>query len=260
MMDRKYIDSEHIVDRYLSGELTVRKAREFEQYCREHPEFLKELPIPVRLKARLSRAPGEHTETGAFQAIPSSASHVAVEASDAGFDPDEEHADLRRNFAVRTPHRLVLFGLLFALIAAAGGVVAYAMQARALEAELAALRREMQTTQMQAPSSVQAYRLELSRTEPAQPTLALGWLVPPQLLDLRIATLEAKYNTFQLTIDKIDGGRVMVVRRIARDSNKELRLTLNSSALGPGDYMLKFEGYTWRGQTEPYGWIRLQLQ
>ena len=54
-MDRKYIEAEHIVDRYLSGDLTVREAREFEQYCHDHPEALKSMPIPVRLKARLSR-------------------------------------------------------------------------------------------------------------------------------------------------------------------------------------------------------------
>ena len=43
-MDRKYIENEHIVDRYLSGELTVREAREFEQFCLDHPQFLTSLP------------------------------------------------------------------------------------------------------------------------------------------------------------------------------------------------------------------------
>ena len=42
----------------------------------------------------------------------------------------------------------------------------------------------------------------------------------------------------------------MQLRRIARDSNRELRLALNSSAFGPGDYLLKIDGYNWRGQTE----------
>ena len=41
-MDRKYIENEHIVERYLSGDLTVREARDFEKYCLEHPAVLKD--------------------------------------------------------------------------------------------------------------------------------------------------------------------------------------------------------------------------
>ena len=63
-----------------------------------------------------------------------------------------------------------------------------------------------------------------------------------------------------ITIDKVDGGRVMQLRRVARDSNRELRLALNSSAFGPGDYLLKIDGYNWRGQTEAVGWVRSSLQ
>ena len=59
-MDRKYIENEHVVDRYLSGDLTVREARDFEKYCLEHPEALREMPIPVRLKARYIALVKEH--------------------------------------------------------------------------------------------------------------------------------------------------------------------------------------------------------
>ena len=79
-MDRKYIEAEHIVDRYLAGDLTVREAREFEKYCLEHPDFLKTLPIPVRLKARLAREPESDSETGMFKAIPSSATRAIQDA------------------------------------------------------------------------------------------------------------------------------------------------------------------------------------
>jgi hypothetical protein len=63
-----------------------------------------------------------------------------------------------------------------------------------------------------------------------------------------------------ITVEKVDGGLVMQLRRIARDSNRELRMTLNSSALGPGDYLFRVEGYNWRGQTEVIGWMRIGLQ
>jgi hypothetical protein len=257
-MDRKYIESEHIVDRYLSGDLTVREAREFEQYCVDHPDALKAMPIPVRLKARLARRPAQDSETGVFKAIPSSATHAVAEAADEGFDADEERALSSSHGA--GGNRAVLLGLVFALIAAVAGVIAYAVQANSLSKQVRTMRREMHTTQMQAPGTAQAYHVQPVRGKPDQATLALGWLTPPQLLDLYVDVSEGKYNQFQITIDKVDSGRVMQLRRVARDSNRELRFSLNSSAFGPGAYLFKIDGYNWRGQTEEIGWLRLELQ
>lgn len=260
-MDRNYIESEHIVDRYMAGELTVREAREFEKYCLEHPQFLNGLPIPVRLKARLARRPLEDSETGVFQAIPSSATHAAIEAHDEGYDPDQE----RQQWQAATSsggggNRILVMALAIALIAALGGIVAYGVHASSLAQQLKDVKRTVESKQMQAPGSVQTYRVQLSRGKPDSPTLAIGWLTPPQLMDIYVDVTDGRYTTFQITIDKADGGRVMQLKRVARDSNKELRFALNSSAFGPGDYLLKFDGYTWRGQPEEIGWLRLGLQ
>jgi hypothetical protein len=258
-MDRKYIDNEHIVDRYLSGELTVREAREFEKYCLDHPEFLKTLPIPVRLKARLARQPEMDSETGVFKAIPSSAMHAVQDAVDDGFDPDEEQEAQRFSHSA-SPNRKWIMVLSILLILALGGIVMYAMRASDLAKQLKNAQHTQSALQMQAPASIQTYRVEPVGAKPAQPTLALGWLNPPQLLDLYIDVSEGKYQQFQVTIDSVENGRVMQIRRIARDSNRELRLGLNSSAFGPGDYLIKIDGYTWRGQTESVGWIMLGLK
>lgn len=257
-MDRKHIDSEHIVDRYLSGDLTVREAREFEQYCVDHPEALKAMPIPVRLKTRLARRPMQDSETGLFKAIPSSVTHAALEAAEEGFDPEEERR-LGRTLAVGGG-RTVVVALALALVAAVAGVIAYAVQANSLSKQVKSMQRDLRTTQMQAPSSVHTYRVQPVRGRPEQATLALGWVTPPQLLDMYVDVSEGKYNQFQITVDKVDGGRIMQLRRVARDSNRELRFSLNSSAFGPGDYLLKIDGYNWRGQTEEVGWLRLDLQ
>jgi hypothetical protein len=259
-MDRNYIESEHIVDRYLAGELTVREAREFEKYCLENPKFLNGLPIPVRLKARLARQPLDDSETGMFQAIPSSATRVAAEVAEEGFDAQEEVAHWRASSGGGGASRVLVMALAIALIASIGGIVAYGVHASSLTKQLREVKRSMEAKQMQAPGSVQTYRLQLSRAKPGSPTLALGWPNPPQLMDIYVDVAEGKYTTFQVTIDKVDGGRVMQLRRVARDSNKELRFALNSSAFGPGDYLLKFDGYTWRGQAEEIGWVRLGLQ
>jgi hypothetical protein len=259
-MDRKYIENEHIVDRYLAGELTVREARDFEKYCLEYPQFLSSLPIPVRLKARLARRPMEDSETGMFPAIPSSATRTALQVTDEGFDADEEDEKWQRASGRGSGSRVLTLLLGVALIAAIGGLIAYGMHANSLSDKIRQLQREVKVTQMQAPGSKQTYRLQLVGSQPAQATLALGRMQPPQLMELILNASQEPYNQFQITIDKVDGGRVMQINRIARDSNKEVRIALNSSAFGPGDYVLRIEGYTWKGQLQPVGWARLGLQ
>lgn len=258
-MDRKYIEAEHIVDRYLSGDLTVREAREFEQYCLDHPDALKAMPIPVRLKARLARRPAQDSETGVFKAIPSSATHAAIEASDEGFDVEEEERQLSRTPAVGG-NRTVMLGLVFALIAAVAGVVAYAVQANSLSKQVRTMERAAKATQMQAAGSTRVYRVQPVRGKPARPTLDVGWPNPPQWMDIYVDVSEGKYNQFMITVEKVDGGLVMQLRRVARDSNRELRLNLNSSAFGPGEYLVRIDGYNWRGQTENVGWLMIGLK
>ncbi len=260
-MDRKYIQNEHIVDRYLAGELTVREARDFEKYCLEHPAFLNELPIPVRLKARLARRPVAESETGMFPAIPSSAARAALEVNEEGFDAEEEEEKWERSSGSnRGGGRMLPMLLALGLIAAIGGLVAYGIYAGSLSEKILTLQREMKVTQMQAPAGKQSHRLRLAGSQPQQATLALGWMQPPQLLELSVDASQVSFTTFQITIDKVDGGRVMQIRRIARDSNKQVLFALNSSAFGPGEYDLKIEGYTWRGQLQPFGWARLGLE
>jgi hypothetical protein len=82
---------------------------------------------------------------------------------------------------------------------------------------------------------------------------------PAELLDLYLPVGYAAFNTFAVTIDKVDHGRLLVLQRLVPDSNKELRIGLNSSALGPGEYRIRLQGYTWRGQRVDVGWIRLVI-
>lgn len=259
-MDGKYIENEHVVDRYLSGELTVREARDFEKFCLDHPQFLQSLPIPVRLKTRLARRPIAGSETGEFDAIPSSTTRAVMDAADDGFDPEEAREEMRRSSAGFGVNRVVVIGLLVALLIAAAAAVIYAMRASSLSEQLQGAKQEVTAIQMQAPGSVQRYTAQLVKAKPEQPTLVLGWVTPPQLLDISVDASEGKITQYQITIDKTDGVRVMQIKRVTRDSNKQLRIGLNSSAFGPGDYLVKVEGYNWRGQTQLVGWMMLGLK
>jgi hypothetical protein len=258
-MDRKYIENEHIVERYLSGDLTVREARQFEQFCFGHRDFLSSLAIPVSVKARLSQRPAD-SETGEFAALPSSTARAALEAAEDGFDADEAREEMLRSSAGLGASRVLVLGLLAAVLVAAGAAVIYALQANSLSEQLKGAKKDLTAVQMQAPGSVQRYKIQLVKGKPAQPTVSVGWVTPPQLLDLSIDASEGKMTQFQITIDKSDGVRVLQLKRITRDSNKELRLSLNSSAFGPGDYLVKVDAYNWRGRAEEYGWMMLGLQ
>jgi hypothetical protein len=117
-----------------------------------------------------------------------------------------------------------------------------------------------QTLTLRAINSVRSLRITPNpRSWSASPDLTLAWPEPPQLLELRLAVGYSPFLAFAVIVDKVDHGRVMVVERMAPDSNKELRLSLNSSAFGPGEYRLRLQGYTWRGDRVDVGWVRLKV-
>ena len=125
-------------------------------------------------------------------------------------------------------------------------------------ARIAAEREK--TLTLRAINSVRALRIAPNpRSWSASPDATLAWPEPPQMLELHLPVSYSEFLTFALTLDKVDHGRVLVVERMTPDSNKELLLSLNSSAFGPGEYRLRLQGYTWRGDRVDMGWVRLQV-
>jgi hypothetical protein len=257
-MDRTYIESQHIVSRYLSGDLTVREAREFEKHCQENPDMLNSLPIPVRVKAKMARKPGAELTASDFDPTATDTAIMAAGLDNKDDDDDESDSGGYRGSPTESRLWTVVFGVLLAVAVAGAG--ALWIRVGALEKQLTVSQRAVKALQLQPPGGVQEYRVKPSTTKPKSPTVNVGWPNPPQLLDLRIDMSEGKYNTFLLTIDSASDGRAIQIRRVARDSNGEVRIALNSSAFGQGEYDIKLEGYTWRGDTVAAGWIRLGLK
>lgn len=259
-MDRTYIEKQHIVARYLSGDLTVREAREFEKYCAENPDMLNSLPIPVRVKAKMARKPGAEpiSEIGNGEFDPT-ATATSIDAASLDDDDDDEPSTSGfRGMPADTRRWVVVLSVLLAVALAGGG--ALWVRAKGLEKQLASAQKEVKALQIRPPGGMQEYRITPSASKPTAPTVSVGWPNPPQLIDLRINMSEGRYNTFLVTIDSVADGRAMQIRRVARDSNGEVRIGLNSSAFGQGEFDIKLEGYTWRGDTVPSGWIRLGLK
>jgi hypothetical protein len=69
----------------------------------------------------------------------------------------------------------------------------------------------------------------------------------------------SKFNFFTVTVTRVDQGLVAVLTNLARDSNGHVRLALNSSALGRGDYLVQVEGLDMRMATQTQGWARFTI-
>jgi hypothetical protein len=259
-MDRDKIKSERIVERYLTGDLLVREARDFERYCLEHADVLESLAIPARLKARLSIKPFDGTDTAVFPAIPSSVTRIAAatglrtlgpESEQHKADDDEEQpATGSGKFS-----KVLLVALLLA-IAAAGTLF---WQSQDQQKQIKKLSVTAKALKLQAPGAMQTLRIMPSDVLPnsASATVSLN---QAQMLDIRLDVTGMPYTNYAVTIDKVDEARVMQIRRIVADTNKEVRFSLNSSAFGAGQYQIKLEGYNYKGATSDAGWVLLELQ
>ena len=139
--------------------------------------------------------------------------------------------------------------------------VASQLTARRERAASAALTAQLRTATLRAPTSERALRVSPNpRSWSAAPDASLEWPEPPEMIELFMPIGYARFHVFAVTIDKADEGRMMVLQRLVPDSNGDLRIALNSSAFGPGEYRLRLQGYTWRGQRVDAGWVRLRVK
>lgn len=171
---------------------------------------------------------------------------------------DERYAEFEPEWWQRRSVVLGLAAACVALLVLAGSALLSASRDRAAAQ---AAERQQQVLTLRAINNVRALRIAPNpRSWSTAPDFTLSWPEPPQLLELHLPVGYADFLTFAIIIDKVDHGRVMVVERIAPDSNKELRLSLNSSSFGPGEYRIRLQGYTWNGNRVDAGWVRLVVK
>jgi hypothetical protein len=151
---------------------------------------------------------------------------------------------------------IALLAVLACVVAAVAQVSAHRDRALA-----AALETRVKTLTLRAASSQRAVRITPNpRSWSAGADATIAWPEPPELLDLYLPVGYAEFPSFAVTIDKVNQGRMMILQRVMPDSNRDIRLSLNSSAFGPGEYRIRIEGYTWRGQRVDAGWVRLVVR
>jgi len=231
-MDRDFIARNQIVERYLSGRLPLKAATEFERFCRDHGQLLDEIGLPERVNAglRLLEASGKPEP---WQEAPR---------------PVWQKPQVTLMLAAA----VVVLGMALAIVGAASSSKGHRI------AELQKLNSERA---LDAATSTREIRLLPSRSGASNsPAITIGGGASAQLADLKIDESRSPYHTFRVTIDRIDQGRVAVINNLGKDSNGHLRIALNSSALGPGNYQLTLEGLDWRGQPQPDSWITIGIQ
>lgn len=229
-MDRDFILQNQIVERYLGGRLPVKGAQDFEHFCKQHPELLDQIGLGERVNSALRLL-----ESGGRSA------------------PWEERP---QRWWEQLPVLLVLCGVCAALLVATlwstNRLSAQTRKAQSLEQQVAAQA-------LDPAQSTHRVTVTPSRTAPSARSLAVIGGATAEFGDIYIDMSWSRYTSFTLTIDRIDQGRVAILHNLLKDSNGNLHLLLNSSALGPGDYELTIEGLTWSGQPVAQAWATITI-
>jgi hypothetical protein len=229
VMDRDFIARNQIVERYISGRLPIKGATEFERFCAEHPELLDELGLPERVNAglRLLEAAGKP-------------------------EPWQEEP---KKFWEKPQILVALAAAVLALVIALGAVWS---GSSGKTNQINALKKRVTEQPLEAATSTRTIRLEPSyKGASNSPAVVIGNIGETQLADLKFDLSRSAYRGFRITIDRIDQGRVAILNNLLKDSNGHVRISLNSSALGPGNYQFTIEGLTWKGDPVPEAWITI---
>jgi len=257
-MDAETIKAQRIVERYLSGDLPAIEARVFEKFCQEHPEIVEQFAIPVRLKTKLSTKQFDGTHTSVFTALPSTIERIETRIPQpmvAKRKIEDEEPEPSSPVGDSRVGRILLGLLIIAVLL--GGILYFKNQEQ--QAQIKILSAKAKALKIRAPGTTQTLRFAPSETRPVAPQYSIS-LAEAKLLDIHLDVSGIRFNSYALTIDKIDEARIVIIRRMAADTNKEVRFSLNSSAFGAGDYEFKLEGYNYKGETSEAGWLMIHME
>jgi hypothetical protein len=233
--DRKFIEDHKLVERYLEGKLPFKGARDLENWCRAHPEYLAELKLSERTHTSLK----------------------LLEASGKPMDLQEPEAPWWKS-------HYVLVGL--ASLAALALALFWLMFIKYESAQnrLEDARTRVDQGPLVQPSSTRTVVIAPDRSPGLGNARITVSRAAPELIDLHIdVAYTNKLAQFDLIVDKKDQGRALIVDNILRDSNNELRLTLNTSGLSAGIYTARLEAMppkATQAQRLPIGWLTLEVR
>jgi hypothetical protein len=226
-MDASFIQQNQIIERYLMGRLPLKFAQDFERYCRENPDSVVQLGLPDRINA-------------------------ALRMLDAAGQP-EPWTEKPAPLWLRTGFVIGLGGLAAVLLVV---TLMLGSAIREKNGRIDAQQLELQQQPLQPIQGAHAVTIEPSRQGPPGSSAAIIGGGRVELAELKLDMSWSRYSTFHVTIDRINQGRLAEFGNMARDSNGDVRLALNSSVLGPGDYAVTIEGLDKWGKPVSQAWTR----
>ncbi len=152
------------------------------------------------------------------------------------------------------PHRLAIgVGVLLVTLAVALAWVAWRWGVA--EDRMAMLQAQAEAGFLKAPTASRTVRIDL-RTPG---TVSMGGGDFPERIDLRINARSERHARFRASLARDDGTLIFHADQLVRDSNQDLRLSLNTSILPQGDYVLRVEGYGRGGKLERFAEAKIRV-
>jgi hypothetical protein len=151
------------------------------------------------------------------------------------------------------PHRATIGagGLILALVLALAWT---AWRWGIAEDRMAMLQKQADAGFLQAPSTTRTVRVDLR----SPGTVSIGGGDFPERVDFLLNARSDRYARFRVSLLHDDGTLVLRADQMVRDSNMDLRLSLNSSILPEGRYLLRIEGHLRDGRLEHFADVGLQ--
>lgn len=151
-----------------------------------------------------------------------------------------------------SPYRLVIaLGTAFLVLLVALAWVAWRWSVA--EDRMAMLQRQAEAGFIQAPSSSRTVRIDLR----APSRVGVGGGEFPERIDFLVQARTKLYARFRVSLLRDDGTLIVHADQMMRDSNMDLRFSLNSSILPVGHYVLRVEGYARNGKLERFADARI---
>jgi hypothetical protein len=229
-IDREFVVRNRLVERYIGGRLPLRGAQDLERFCREHPEMLDEIKLSDNI-------------------------HAALRLLDASGRTSPFEPEAKRWW--ETLPTLIGVAVLAVGLAVTSLVLSSKLGAR--DHTIAGLQQRAKLQPLDPVTSTRPITIIPSRTGPMQHNLVSIGGADAQMADLKIDVSWTPIELFRITMDRVGQGRVAIFHNVKRDSNGNIHLELNSSALGPGDYALTIEGLNWRGDPIPQAWATIGI-
>jgi hypothetical protein len=153
-----------------------------------------------------------------------------------------------------SPYRLHIAaaGLILILLAALAWV---AWRWGVAEDRMELMQKQAAAGFLQAPSTNRTVRVDLR----APREVSLGGGDFPERVDFFVNARTTRYARFRVSLVRGDGALLLHADQMVRDSNLDLRLSVNTSMLPAGAYLLRVEGYARGGELERFGEAQLRV-